>query len=114
MTSFVRFHEYNDHEGERWNWWLQVDGNSSELAKLHRALDDIADSIPYDLWYELSDDEEPDWAVDLLCDYGDEGGRYHPLHTKVTGKFTCPGLTDEDDLNELLYKGGIRDFFKDE
>ena len=34
MKTFVRLYETNDHEGESWNWWLQLDGNEDELRKL--------------------------------------------------------------------------------
>lgn len=109
MTDFIRLHEYNDHEGESWNWWLQVDGNENELDKLAG----LVVSIEYvDVWeppYSLSGPAEPEAVVDKLVEYAESG--YYSAHNKVTGKFTCPHDLGPD--GELLYKGGIKDFFDD-
>lgn len=104
MTEFVRFHEYNDHEGERWNWWLQVDGNEAQIAKLAGLIDDMDQAEP---WFDLTPDMESERNVDLLVMYS-EGG-YYDGHNKVSGVFTCPDKIDED----TLYKGRIRDMFRE-
>mgnify|MGYP001103003982 FL=1 len=110
MTTFVRFEEYNDNEGETWNFWLQLDGNGEELDKLLNLLVDVEGEcleIGRDLAYIFTTNVEPEQIVDKLVEYAEEG--YMPSHSKVTGKFTCP-----DDLGEnadKLYKGGIKDFF---
>lgn len=107
-TMFVRFHEYNDNEGESWNWWLQLDGNELELEKLERLV--IAATDENDPWHVLHmDDQEPESVVDKLVQYAESG--YFAAHTKVTGKFTCPDDLGED--AESLYKGRIRDFFEE-
>lgn len=109
MKTFIRFEETNEHEGETWSWWLQVDGNDKEIAKLTILLDQVEQDLGYELDYSVYlEDEEPEDVVDKLVEYADEG--YGLSHNKVTGKFTCP-----DDLGEYadkLYKGGINDFFR--
>lgn len=113
VTHFVRFREYNDHEGESWNWWLQRDGNAEELATLFALLQSFRASSTYDLWYELHlGDVEGESDVDKLCEYADDGGRYNPAHNKVTGTFTCPTPEPDVDVDELFYKGGIRAYFR--
>jgi hypothetical protein len=106
--EFVRFREVNDHEGETWNTWLQVDGNEEELRKLDALLADVEREVEYDFPYSLhAEDVEPEDVVDKLCEYAESG--YGRSHDKVTGKFICP-----DSLGEYaddLYKGGIKDYF---
>lgn len=105
---FVQFTEINDHEGETWHSWLQVDGNEEQLAKLRTLLAAAEEAAEYELEYTLTENVEPQYIVDKLVQYADCG--YSRTHNKVTGEFTCP-----DDLGaneELLYKGGVSDFFK--
>ncbi|MDN5917946.1 MAG: hypothetical protein L0I76_23100 [Pseudonocardia sp.] len=106
---FVAMHETNDHEGETWTWFLQLDGNEAEIDKLARLLRDAEegdDEFSYSL--ELST-REPEPIVDKIVAHAHTG--YYASHNKVTGSFACP-----DDLGEYadeLYKGGIRGFFLD-
>lgn len=108
---FVRFHETNDHEGEAWTWWLQLDDNAAELDKLAALLDACEEASPYadDFPFVLAlRHVEPTAFVDRMVRYADDG--YYRSHNKVVGIFTCP-----DDLGEqadVLYKGGIRDLFR--
>lgn len=109
---FVRLAEFNDHEGERWNWWLQLDGNEQEITKLYDRLEKAEEQFEYELdWGLYGDDQEPESVVDKLVFYAEQDGGYHPAHSKVTGKFTCPEFEDEEDLTRKLYKGGINNFF---
>lgn len=105
MTQFVEFTEYNDHEGETWAFWLQVNGNEDELNKFAEQLDeeDLEEQ------FSLNDTTLDEHDVDVLVKHG--GGGYMNNHTKVTGVFR---LVSYDDilLDDVLYKGGIRDFFK--
>jgi hypothetical protein len=104
---FVRLREYNDNEGESWNWWLQVTGNEAALDQLAELL--AASQPEDDPWYELrQDDTEPEPVVDKLVEYAETG--YYASHTKVTGVFTCPSFLGIE--AEQLYKGAIRSCFK--
>lgn len=106
-TMFVRLHEYNDNEGEAWDWWLQLTGNEAEVDKL-AGLIDAAYEDESDSWHELyRDDVEPESVVDKLVEYASSG--YYAAHGKVTGVLTCPADLGED--AEALYKGGVTDLF---
>ncbi len=114
---FVRFDETNDHEGETWTFWLQVDGNENQLDKLWNLLIDAAknpddeDEEDEDFAYDLSDRSEETLAeehVDVLVKHA-AGVGYMAAHTKVVGKFTCPDSLG--DGADDLYKGKICKLF---
>lgn len=110
---FVKFTEENEHEGETWHHWLQVDGNEDELAKLAGKLALLVGDAESDFTkpYTLVSDYMHESGVDLLVRHADDLG-YMPIHQKVTGKFTCPD--DLDQYGDELYKGGIKKFFTEE
>lgn len=100
--TFARFVESNDHEGETWTWWLQVDGNEQQLDRLR----DLLASADVDEEYALRLDlVEPESVVDKLAAHADDG--YYAGQNKVLGTFVCPDTLGD----EVLYKGGIRDLF---
>lgn len=101
--QFVQFTEINDHEGETWHFWLQLDGNEREITKLSDLLDEAAAEATFELDYTLTGNIEPENVVDKLVQYADSG--YMATHNKVTGKFTCPEVLGDNADN--LYKGGI-------
>lgn len=105
MRHYVRWTEYNDHEGETWTLWLQRDGNETALEELSRRLA-----------VEVTEENEEEFALDLdvvlnehdvnvLVEHGGEG--YAPYHTRVDGRLAVPPDLDRDDL----YKRGVRDLF---
>jgi hypothetical protein len=113
--KFVKFTETNDNEGEEWNFWLQLDGNEAQLKELQAWLgtfDEDGES------YELNMDQPytPEADVDVLVKHSRSG--YMDYENKVTGTFTCPQPTEEDQengwewLNDTFYKGDIKRFFK--
>lgn len=107
VKTFRKFREDNDHEGETWYHWLQVDGNEAELNKLGAFLGDGEE-------YRLEDAVLDEALVDVLVEHG--GGGYMRTHNKVVGVFTCPARSEDEDeyswLDDLFYKGGIRRHFK--
>lgn len=112
--EFVKFIEINDNEGEEWNFWLQLDDNEEELRKLQKLLKEFDE---YGEAYALYMYPTPESEVDILVKHSNEG--YMKWENKVTGKFTCPQPKtelDEDEgwqwINEILYKGDIRKYFK--
>lgn len=111
-NTFVPFVEHNEHEGESWTFWLQVQGNEEGLERLEVLLDD-EELYEIDLDTELSEAQ-----VDTLVEHG--GGGYMAYHHKVTGVLVLPESLDSDDvprsvvmeaLDEHLYKGGIKGMF---
>lgn len=110
---FVKWEETNDHEGETWFFWLQVDGNEEELLKLNSLVDDYQGES-----YYL---HSKTWAEEFIDFAVEEGGwGYMNTHTKVKGVFTCPdyqksseGLRLDEWFDEVFYKGRIEDHFKE-
>lgn len=100
---FVRLVETNDWEGETWSWWLQVDGNEEALEALSVLLDDEE----WEEYLYLSGIVVPEADVDILIRHGGRG--YYPDHIKVVGVLTLP----VDFEVSGLYKGGIRDYFRE-
>lgn len=106
---FVPFTENNEWEGEEWTFWLQLGGNSEELAEFMGYLivgqnDDC--EFPYDIDMNTAESEE---VVDKLVQHAQVG--YMSNHNKVVGRFTCPQSTGEQ-FDRDLNKGGIRKHFK--
>lgn len=106
MTEFVKFEEYNDHEGERWYFWLELGGNEDGLRELASALEGN-DSYRID----LSEQPVPESEVDVLVKHAEYRYGYNQLDTKVVGTFTPPNFGDDFDPDDFFYKGGIEDFF---
>lgn len=109
MLQFVKLTEKNDHEGETWHYWLQVDGNRQELDKLEDFLikhAGDAEDFSYELhrYRERYEDE-----VDILVEESDWG--YMKTHQKFKGRLNLGDLSlvTPDDI---LYKGGIEGFFE--
>ncbi|WP_029931069.1 hypothetical protein [Nocardia otitidiscaviarum] len=106
-TTYGRLIEYNDWEGETWNFWLAVDGNGPALDRLvefvaKRYGDD--DPQPFRFTDDLLSAEQVDLLVRFAeCDY-------MPTHNRVDGVLTLPGELG-DDFARKLYKGGIKGFF---
>lgn len=121
--KFLKLTEENEHEGETWRFWLQVDGNEDELVRLRGAIDAVA---------QLYDDGEPgcpfvldalskakdEAYVDVLIEQADEEeGGYMASDHKITGTLAVPSWpapADYDNrIEQDLYKGGIRDLFRE-
>lgn len=111
---FARFIEANEHEGETWNFWLELTGdNGGQLETLQERIwdatvDENGEAKLDAQEFALTEDVEDETIVDALVLYSDEAG-YMPTHQKVTGVFTCP--EDLGEHLEKLYKGGIKDLF---
>ncbi len=109
--KFVRFNETNDHEGETWTFWLQVNGNEDQLDKLWNLLDEANVDGDEDFDFELFNHAEqtvPEEHVDALVEHGNRDG-YMAEHHKVTGKLVCPDSIGE--YGDVLYKGDITKLF---
>jgi hypothetical protein len=111
--NFVKFTEINDHEGESWNFWLQLDGNKTQLKELESWLGTFDE---YGESYKLDMEPVPEFEVDILVKHSDSG--YMQYENKIKGKFICPtpGSEEEENgyrwLNDNFYKGDIKEYFK--
>lgn len=109
--NFVKFTENNDHEGESWNFLLQLDGNETQLKELQAWLGTFDDDGEA---YEIDMTPVPESEVDILVKHSDSG--YMSYQNKITGKFTCPTPSEADEdgyewLREKFYKGDIARHF---
>jgi hypothetical protein len=108
--SFTLLRERNEHEGETWHYWLQVDGNEEALRQLKsfvRVLATREQEEGHEPQYEFTDDVEDEFVVDTLVRYADgDPSCYMPSHQKVTGILELPPEWGED--GEDLYKGGVK------
>lgn len=116
---YVKFVETNDHEGERWVFFLPVDGNQSQLAWLQRLIAEVDAVHDTEGQYALLLDETyPESEVDIVVKHAEDG--YMASATKVSGRFQLVSrefLVDDYGYGpELggLYKGGVASLFKDE
>ncbi|WP_405490415.1 hypothetical protein [Nocardia sp. NBC_00511] len=119
MTTYRRFIETNDHEGETWNFWLQVDGNMTALDILGDRLDKLGHLMDWP--FTLTAEQEEEQEVDLLVRFAESG--YMAQHNKVNGSLSLPKIftsTDftgldygdvTDQVTDVLYKGGIKKLF---
>lgn len=108
MSVYVRLIERNDHEGERWSWWLEEEGNKDALKRLRACLEE---ADPFGEEFELTEERATRESVDMLVRYSDDEGQYYPDHNRVDGVLTLPENL-EDDVLDILYKGGINNLFE--
>lgn len=114
MTEFVEFFEDNEHEGETWRFWLQLDGNLAELRRLERAIIEVSSAHSYGCDYELDlDTPVSEHDVDVLVSRSRRG--YMKYETKVVGRLKLPDdLVQQSDYGptlDSLYKGEIVKYF---
>lgn len=116
MTRFTPLVENNDHEGETWTWWIQVDGNEAVLDSIASVLREAREADAYFEQYDLAtwpDGETlTESEVDLLVRWSDGG--YYAAHNFVVGTLVLPSFWTESvspfERLEVLYKGGIDDW----
>lgn len=104
--QFISLTEANDHEGETWRYWLQLDGNEDAIEHLRAAIAGADEEETYDLGDPV-DGAFPESEVDVLVKHTMCG--YTTYENKVTGVLTVPDDFDVD----LLYKGGVGSLFAD-
>jgi hypothetical protein len=118
--QFTPLIEINDHEGEIWTWWVQIDGNVEILHEIAERIKAARQDSDYYEEYSL-----PEWPygerlgqdqVTLLERWSDGGG-YYPAHNVVAGVLVRSDrwieTADSESVYErldALYKGGIDDW----
>lgn len=113
--QYVLLSEDNDWEGETWHTFLQWNGNEPQLRRLaedvKRAEFDTQWHLPFDLILNPIEQSHVDSVMTgaALADIPDD--HYGSPWAVVTGAFVWPRHLDADELEAVLYKGGIRDFF---
>lgn len=109
MTTFVPLIEHNDHEGESWTQWLQVEGNEEELVRLVEFLFKWDDALGDTYQLDMNDRESED-VVDRMCNRAKIG--YNYSDSKVIGKLNLPEYDSSEAFHDDFYKGGIERHFK--
>lgn len=122
--NFVKLTENNDHEGETWVFWLQLENNEDQLTRLSKIID-LSNEAGFDEEYEIDlNNKLSESEVDTLVNHCGQG--YMSYHNKVTGRLELPDFDDslfeyEHEISdgvfewlECLYKGGIRELYKNE
>jgi hypothetical protein len=107
--QYICFTEANDNEGESWRFWLQYDGNEKAIDNLKVLLNTFDEDYISES-YQFSTFTVPESDVDVLVKYTEQG--YFEYENKVSGKMKQVDVEDSDELNGLLYKGGITRLFK--
>lgn len=102
---FTQMVETNEHEGESWCYWLQLDGNQVAIDELIGLIEEEELEEQYEFTGVLADL----WEVDVLADKGNFGYGYCNQHSKIEGEFEMPPNFRVDDI----YKGQIEKFFKE-
>jgi len=106
---YTQFTEYNDWEGERWNFYIPTAGNEA-------AIQELKDRLGKDEAYYFPEGQElTEEEVDTLVRHAHDG--YMSEHTKLAGRLELPTPAkdpedDYDTLNSVLYKGGITNLMK--
>lgn len=103
MTTYLRFTEINDWEGEEWNFYLPIEGNESALEHLRTLIEGNPDT------YEIDDYPYPGAVVDHITKRSRSG--YMNYENRVEGFLQLPDSIDDWVDNDPFYKGGIRKFF---
>ncbi len=109
LKTYVPLVEHNDHEGETWTQWLRVEGNEDQLEYLYTAIrrfDEDEDSYILDL-----NDRESEEVVERIVARARCG--YTWSDSKVDGRLSLPNISSREELDDVLYKGSIEDYFKE-
>lgn len=113
MSTYAKFTENNEWEGEEWHFYIPIEGNEGALRELLDALESIGGEEE-DSKYELDLTPIPENEVDILVKHTDSG--YMDCHNKLSGVLTFKPDTLEDlkgTDKDPFYKGEIREFMKE-
>lgn len=100
----VRFTEHNEHEGETWNFYIDVEENEEAIDRLRS----VFGKLQVDEEFELYDDI-PLKEVKILVKHSRSG--YMKFENHLDGKLLLPDDFEEfneNDFTRYFYKGGIR------
>ena len=119
MTTYAKFTEHNEWEGETWHFWIPINGNATALETLDAAIDarnavnaEASDKSPF----ELDLTPVPEAEVDAVIKRTADDCGYMMPHTKLAGSLVIsPEVlarleSGDPEGEDEFYKGGIRDF----
>ena len=100
---YRKFTEYNEHEGEKWNFFL-IFRSAEDLDEFNKLVYAINDEEKYTLSNRIY---TPD-MVRVLID--EEGDTTYMNQYNICGFVEIDLMKDSNDLERDLYKGGIKRF----
>lgn len=126
MMTYLRLDEHNEWEGERWSFYIPVEGNETALQELRQAIVEMEAEGEHS--FTLSTRRGKESAVDRRCARPSATG-YLSRHNKLEGRLNLRRLlhpTSEEEqevrdhgatsatqyMADVLYKGGIRDLME--
>lgn len=109
MSTFVRFVEENDYEGETWTFLIEKPGNGESLAHLEVVANSEVDHGESN-FILYPDDAITEAEAETLVKYA-KGQGYMPAFTICRGNlnFTAEQAAG-DEVYDWLHKGGIKSF----
>jgi hypothetical protein len=116
-NTYTPLIENNDHEGETWTWWIQVEGNESTLDLIRGTLAECRSESEYFEKYDLPEwpngDRITDEQLAVLRRWSDGG--YYRAHNPVYGVLVPPSEFFDSTISpfdrlDSLYKGGVDDW----
>lgn len=107
MTTYLKFTEVNEHEGETWHHYLPVEGNEAALGRLRDYLAKAKAECQWEFPYTLGSEAIAESDVDTLVKHSDVG--YMMEHTKVVG--FLKDFDADAEADDLFYKGEIDKLF---
>lgn len=104
-TRFVQMIEHNQHEGESWCFWIQLDGNEEAIENLIKLIEEegLEDE------YEFTGVTAYEFDVDVVVNLGNFGYGYMSQHHKIAGILEFPEGFEVDNI----YKGNLDEFIKE-
>ncbi len=106
--SYFKFTEYNDWEGESWNFYIPIEGNTIPVEDLKTFIKNFS----FEDMYKIDDKPYTEEEVKILCDNTESG--YMDFHNRLSGKLILPELKVEDCniVDDPFYKGGIENLME--
>jgi len=106
--NYFKFTEHNDWEGESWNFYIPIEGNTIPIQDLKTFIKNFS----FEDMYEIDDKPYTEEEVTILCDNTESG--YMDFHNCLSGKLIVPFLKVEDChiVDDPFYKGGIENLME--
>jgi len=109
---YVKFTEYNEWEGESWNFFIPINGNREAIKKLRKAIKVYLEKSDLEE-FTLSTDTLTESEIDTLIKHANDHTSYRSAQNKLKG-LLCGDMIQKNTIADLLYKGGIIKLMKEQ
>lgn len=106
--NYCKITEYNDHEGEFWNFWIPQTASQYYIFCLGEYL---KENSKLNAIFKIDTTSVPENYVDILVAYSRCGYYYHDSKLGLIRPNWQEILDAEEDPFEFLYKTGIKNLF---